>query len=78
MPFALPVVDLERPHAGRSLDDAAAEIGFFALRGTGIDPDVISGVQRATRLFFDLPAVVKSRCRPPRPDYNRGYFGPGE
>jgi isopenicillin N synthase-like dioxygenase len=78
MPFELPVVDLEQPDAGRRLDEAAAAIGFFALRGTGIPTEVVEGVRVATTTFFDLATELKAGCRPPRPDYNRGYFGPGE
>ncbi len=78
MAFELSTVDLSEPGAGRRLEAAAASIGFFQLRGTGIPADVIAGVRRATTTFFDLSSELKQGTRSPRPDYNRGYFGPGD
>ena len=57
----LPVLDLQRFASGdragflSQLRDAARGVGFFYLRGHGIDTDLTAEVLALARQFFALP-----------------------
>lgn len=81
-----PVFDLQdyeqaRPSERRSLalgvDDICRNTGFLAISGHRVSSDVIDGIWRVTRAFFDLPAEDKDRVRAPYAGYPYGYLGPG-
>ena len=52
--------------AGREIDQACRDIGFFRITGHGVDPDLLGRIDAAARQFFAQPDDVKqrrSRCR---------------
>jgi isopenicillin N synthase-like dioxygenase len=59
--------------AGRAVDGACRDIGFFVIVGHGVPDGVIEPVWAAAREFFDLPLAEKRRSPAPSPDYAYGY-----
>ncbi|WP_052336552.1 isopenicillin N synthase family dioxygenase [Nocardioides alkalitolerans] len=76
-PFAVPVVDLARPHAEvvAAIDRACTEVGFLQLVGHGVPDEVVAGLVAALDQFFALPDADKRALRRP-PEENRGYVPP--
>lgn len=67
----LPLLDLSRldgeARQRRAFLDglraAARDVGFFYLRGHGVDPALNAGLQQCARRFFALPEPTSWRCR---------------
>jgi hypothetical protein len=77
---AFPVIDLRDPPDAVATHVRAAceDIGFFGVRGHGVDPASIAALYKAAYEFFDLPLDEKRRVARPRPEQNRGYIGYGD
>jgi len=81
----IPIVDLRDWHAGgaararfaRAVGESLADIGFFAVSGHGIDPDLTEAAYRAARDFFALPQADKDRYHVVDGHGQRGYTGFG-
>lgn len=77
----LPILDLsqlddgpEQAEAFRAaLREAAHEVGFFYLTGTGISADLESRLHRAAREFFALPDAEKLSIENVLSPHFRGY-----
>lgn len=79
----IPVIDLSAWRAGdrtiaEAVDRGARDVGFFQVVGHGIATSIIDDMLTATEAFFELSDDAKQRCRPPRPDINRGYAARGQ
>lgn len=79
---AIPTIDLEPFLAGdpagrravaAEINRACQEIGFFLIRGHGIEPALIEATIAAAAEFFRLPAAEKLLIRQPGPEIARGY-----
>ncbi len=79
---SLPIIDLAPLVTGqpggmeqvaRELGRAAREIGFFYIRGHGIDPALIGSVFDASHAFFAQPTDVKMKLTEGFFESNRGY-----
>lgn len=71
---ALPVIRLTAKDAGRAIDAALTEIGFFVLADHGVPPEVLADAEREALGFFDLPASAKLACAGEGPGSPRGYI----
>jgi isopenicillin N synthase-like dioxygenase len=74
----IPVVDCEAPDAARRIDAACRRHGFFVITGHGVDPELFTRLEDASRRFFDLPvedkaAIAMAGAGPAW----RGWFPPG-
>lgn len=73
---SLPIIDAsetdERALAAE-IGRAARGVGFFYLKGHGIDPVLIASVFAGAARFFALPTEVKERQSIRRSPHNRGY-----
>jgi isopenicillin N synthase-like dioxygenase len=77
----LPVLDLERYERGREeraafltdLRSAARDIGFFYVKGHGIDATFLQEVMNLTQRFFALPAAEKLAIEMVNSPHFRGY-----
>src|SRR5271154_70254 len=65
---SIPIVDISalrsgdtaaRAECGRAMDAACRNVGFFYVRGHGVDEAVLSGVFAAARAFFARPDAEK-------------------
>ncbi|MCU1492639.1 MAG: 2OG-Fe(II) oxygenase family oxidoreductase [Acidimicrobiaceae bacterium] len=54
------------------LDAACREIGFFAVVGTRIEPELVSSTRASVRSFFELPLEAKLEVKPATSN-GRGY-----
>ncbi|HTI00479.1 MAG TPA: 2-oxoglutarate and iron-dependent oxygenase domain-containing protein [Acidisoma sp.] len=79
---SIPVIDiapyLEGSTDGRlrvaaAVNRACTEIGFFLIRGHGVEQPLIDQTCAAAASFFRLPAAEKLAIRQPSPDIARGY-----
>ena len=62
------------------VDDLGAayrEIGFAAISGHGVDPDLIEGMYKEAQEFFALPTEVKVKHEHPEHNRQRGYVSFG-
>jgi len=84
--ITIPVIDLtpareggqaDRLRVARQIDTACRDIGFFTLTGHGVQPVIISDLQRTAHAFFELPLAEKLRFRHPVIGTNRGYHPAG-
>lgn len=82
----IPVIDIEpflrgtaagRTAVAAQMREAAERIGFFAIAGHGVAPDLMEALYAKAHAFFELPLEEKQRVAPPRPDYPRGYKAVG-
>jgi isopenicillin N synthase-like dioxygenase len=82
----IPVIDLAPLRRGgaaglktvaRQLGQACREVGFFAVTGHGIDPDLTGRVFAASRDFFARSAAEKTALSITGSPHNRGYVGIG-
>ncbi|MEM7286658.1 MAG: 2-oxoglutarate and iron-dependent oxygenase domain-containing protein [Actinomycetota bacterium] len=80
----VPVIDLSGALGGdpaalsaaaAELDEACRSIGFFAINGHGIPPDLTAGVVDTARGFFRLDRDRKDLVAPPSEFDFRGYLG---
>src|SRR5215471_18654045 len=89
MSFHFPVIDIgafvqptgsisERAAIAREIARASETIGFFAITGHGVPPDVIAELIRQAYAFFDQPMAEKLIVKRPLPEQNRGYIPPGD
>jgi isopenicillin N synthase-like dioxygenase len=46
--------------AAMAIDRACRDLGFFLIRGHGVDPELLASLDRAARTFFGLPAEQKA------------------
>jgi isopenicillin N synthase-like dioxygenase len=83
---SIPEIDiapfLEGSSAGRQavvaeVDRACREIGFFIIKGHGVDEALIAETYAAARAFFELPLQQKFSIRQPAPTISRGYTAVG-
>lgn len=59
---------------GQAVDRALREIGFIAITGHGVDPDVVRAMTRASHAFFDLPLEEKMKSANRQAGIGRGYI----
>jgi isopenicillin N synthase-like dioxygenase len=78
----LPVLDFSQFAAGTArqqqafvmdLGQALAEVGFFALDQSPVDPKLIQAAYEAAAAFFALPDAVKQRYERPELHGQRGF-----
>ena len=83
----LPVIDISGlyshdPAARQAVADelgrAARDVGFFYVRGHGIDPELITGLRRAARRLFALPMEAKMQHYIGQSQSHKGYVPEGE
>jgi isopenicillin N synthase-like dioxygenase len=81
----VPVIDIagfgaalpsRREAIAAEVDRAASSVGFMQIRGHGIDPLILAGLQSAIDGFFGLPMEEKLAARAPGVHLNRGYTPP--
>ena len=80
----IPVLDMQdyrdmdrREEFVRKVGEAIREVGFFALRNSGIDQDVLDAAYDETREFYHLPFEEKMRWHDRENNGMRGFV-PGE
>jgi isopenicillin N synthase-like dioxygenase len=82
--LTVPIIDISGFRAGtdddrraiaREVADACTDIGFLVVSGHGVPEEVVDGLYRASRTFFELPLEQKMAVARPRPDQIRGYSG---
>ncbi len=82
----VPVIDLEpfrlgdrlaRSAVARAVDAASTEVGFCAVVGHGVAPDLVARMMSVTTAFFDQPAATKQRYVVADKQANRGYAAEG-
>ena len=59
--MTVPVVDLGDPAAASEIDRACREVGFFYVRGHGVEPSLTAALDREARAFFAQPDAVKEQ-----------------
>jgi isopenicillin N synthase-like dioxygenase len=82
-PLAIPVIDLDRFHNGKTeraaflaeLRAAARQVGFFYLTGHGIEQGLLDDLMRSAREFFALPESDKLAVAMVNSPHFRGYTG---
>ena len=88
MGAAVPVVDVgplvdgragdAATEAGRAIDAACREVGFFTIVGHGVDPGLLARLDRHAREFFALAEADKAAIAMPLAGRAwRGWFGLG-
>lgn len=79
---AIPVIDLapvlngsaeDRRVVAEEIDRTCREIGFFTIRGHGIDPDLIDQLRDMSYDFFNQPLEKKQAMAPVDKQTPRGY-----
>jgi isopenicillin N synthase-like dioxygenase len=84
---ALPVIDIaglaaadpaERREVARRLGEAAAEVGFFYVRGHGVAPALGDGLLAAAQAFFTQPVARKMQSYIGGSANHSGYVPEGE
>src|SRR5260370_10253616 len=80
---AVPIIDISPYRAGDAahppalaaeIDRICRQLGFLVIAGHGVDPDLVSAVETASRAFFDLPLEGERRILPPAPDLARRFL----
>jgi isopenicillin N synthase-like dioxygenase len=66
----------QRLRKGKEIDAVCREVGFFTLRGHGVDQDLIDRLRQMSYSFFNLPISEKSKVALSG-DVPRGYRGVG-
>jgi isopenicillin N synthase-like dioxygenase len=66
----------KRADLGRQVDEICRTTGFLAVANHGVPQEVIDGVWRKARAFFDLPIEEKEQAKAPYKGYPYGYLGP--
>ncbi|GAA5233944.1 isopenicillin N synthase family oxygenase [Verticiella sediminum] len=86
MSLSIPVIDLEpalrgsaaeRLRTGRLIDQTCRHIGFFTIKGHGVDPVLIRTLRKQAYAFFEQPLAEKQRVAPADAGTPRGYRGLG-
>lgn len=80
----IPVVDMsdfykpsKREAFLNTLYDAMSTVGFFAVRNTGVDREVVDQAYAQAETFFKRDAAFKATCIAPQSNGQRGFV-PGE
>jgi isopenicillin N synthase-like dioxygenase len=82
----IPVIDVAPLLAGHAdgsakvvgeIGAACREVGFFYVRGHGVDPALRAGTFAQARAFFALPEARKATVSIAASPHNRGYVGLG-
>lgn len=82
----IPVIDIsglrspdaeDRKRVAAIIGTACRDVGFFAVSGHGVDPEIVSGAFAASRAFFALPLAAKTALAMKSETGNRGYVGVG-
>ncbi len=72
MSASIPVIDLqaalagdpaERLRVGRQIDDTCRQIGFFTIKGHGVDLTLIETLRAQSYAFFEQRSRSSSRSR---------------
>src|SRR5579863_1895060 len=66
----------KRADLGRQVDEICRTTGFLAVANHGVPREVIDGVWRKAKAFFDLPFEEKEQAKAPYKGYPYGYLGP--
>jgi isopenicillin N synthase-like dioxygenase len=66
----------KRADLGRQVDEICRTTGFLAVANHGVPQEVIDGVWRKAKAFFDLPFEEKEQAKAPYKGYPYGYLGP--
>jgi isopenicillin N synthase-like dioxygenase len=70
---SVPVIDLRDANAHEHVAAACSAVGFFAIVGHGVDPDLLQRSWDAVRAFFDLPFRQRLDSVMPTPGYPYGF-----
>src|SRR5580658_2248398 len=81
----VPVVDVAhwaegapaKARVAKALGDAFEQVGFAAIVGHGVPPDLVARTYAMVKDFFALPLEEKLRSAPPEPAKTRGYLAVG-
>ena len=82
----IPVIDISglrspdaevRKQVSAIIGAACRDVGFFAISGHGVAPEIVSGAFAAARAFFALPLAAKTALAMKSETGNRGYVGVG-
>ncbi|MEL6891133.1 MAG: 2-oxoglutarate and iron-dependent oxygenase domain-containing protein [Actinomycetota bacterium] len=80
--MTVPIIDLsdfadgsaeQRATVGADVDRACREVGFFAVVGHGVPPDVLDRAHEAARAFFELPLEQRMSAAKTEPGAPYGY-----
>eukprot|EP01097_Dermamoeba_algensis_P007698 TRINITY_DN4913_c0_g1_i1.p1 TRINITY_DN4913_c0_g1~~TRINITY_DN4913_c0_g1_i1.p1 ORF type:complete len:320 (-),score=67.16 TRINITY_DN4913_c0_g1_i1:36-995(-) len=84
----IPIIDIsplvingpveQRKQIGIQLDRACREVGFFYVKGHGIDPQYLESLFQIAKEFFDLPQEEKNQISINKVNFPRGYQKLGE
>jgi len=86
MSLSIPVIDLapalngsaeDRRAVAKEIDSTCREIGFFTIRGHGVDPELINNLRDTSYAFFDQTLEKKRAMAPSDSQVPRGYRGLG-
>lgn len=78
----IPVIDISpflrgdpegRRQVASEINRACEEIGFFMVKGHGVDQGLIDQTYRTAETFFGMPTEDKLTIRQPAPHISRGY-----
>jgi len=69
----VPVVDLSSSDAPQAVAEACARVGFLAVVGHGVAPEIVDGAWQTAEQFFDLPLDGRMSVAMPEPGYPYGY-----
>ena len=76
---AIPVIDISSSAsldaASEQIDAACRGIGFFAVTGHGVEPELLDGVLAAARQFFAQTLPSKCELAIERSGHHRGFAG---
>lgn len=79
---SIPLIDIspfihggieEKNAVARQVKESCEQIGFFLIKGHGVDQDLIDRTYNAAADFFRLPASEKLQIKQPSPEVARGY-----
>ena len=81
MSSTIPVIDIasyldgsDKLGVASQIGQACEDIGFFMIRGHGIDKHLLHKLQTTSATYFDLPLDMKRQCSGP---FGLGYMGQG-
>jgi isopenicillin N synthase-like dioxygenase len=70
--MTVPVIDVSpaltdgvhgKRKVAEQIAEANREIGFFIIKGHGVDKQIFTSVMASGKMFFDLPLAEKNQCR---------------
>lgn len=81
MSSTIPVIDIasyldgsDKLGVATQIGQACEDIGFFMIRGHGIDKQLLHKLQTTSLVYFDSPLITKRQCSGP---FGLGYMGQG-